>query len=141
VLDIVSAKIEATLRMAVWGVAAAVSGVVGLLFLLIALFMWLADRYGPLTACTILGLVFMVLALGAVLALALTRRQSEVRARQQRARAATAWWLDPRILAGGLEAVRLLGSRRTTLLLLAAVASGFLLSSVRPSEAADPPEP
>jgi hypothetical protein len=141
VIGDIKAKVDATLRAALWGIMAAVCGMVGTLFLLIALFIWLAAQYDVLTACVILGLVFVVLALVAALVFTLSRRQSELRSRQRRARTAAQGWLDPRMLASALEIVRLLGSRRTTILFVAAMASGFLLSAVQSSGKADPPDP
>ena len=143
-LDIVGeikARIAATLRAAVFGVIAAVCGVVGILFLLIALFIWLAAQYDVLTACVILGLAFVFIGLAATLAFMLPRRRADRLARQRRARVAAQWWLDPRVLAGGLEIVRLMRTRPNTMLLLAAIASGFLLSSLQSPDRTDPPEP
>jgi hypothetical protein len=137
VLDIfgdIKSKAEVTMRLALWGVIAGACCTVGVLFLLIALFVGLADRYDVLTACVVLGLLFVIVALAAALGFALARRHAAIRNRQLRTPAATQWWLDPAMLAGGLEIVRLLGRRRTTLLLVAAMASGFLLSNVQKTD-------
>jgi hypothetical protein len=135
----IKSKVELTLRVALWGTMAAASATVGVLFLLIALFLWLADRYDVVTACVVLGLLFVMLALAGALGFALTSRRAEVRSLQRRTSTptqstSTQWWHDPRVLAGGLEIVRLLGTRRTTLLLVAAMASGFLLSKVQQTD-------
>jgi hypothetical protein len=130
VLDIVGdlrTSVASTLRAAVWGIAAAICAVVGILFLLIAAFLWLAARYDALTACLVMGGAFVVIAVVAGVAFALIRRRADLQAKQRRARAA----LDPALLAGALQLARLVGSRQSMLLLVVAVASGFLLSAMR----------
>jgi hypothetical protein len=130
VLDIVGdlkTSVASTLRAAVWGIAAAICAVVGILFLLIAAFLWLAARYDALTACLVMGGAFVVIAVAAGVAFALIRRRADMQARQRRARAA----LDPALLAGALQVARLVGSRQSMLLLVIAVASGFLLSAMQ----------
>jgi len=132
VLDIIGdlkTSVASTVRAAVWGIAAAICGVVGILFLLIAAFLWLAARYDPLTACLVMGGAFVIVAIATGVAFALIRRQADLRARQRRARAA----LDPAVLAGALQVARLMSSRTSTLLLVVAAASGFLLSVMRSS--------
>ena len=131
-------SVDTTLRSALWGVIAAATGIVGLLFLIVAATIWLAATYDILTACVIMGLVFAVLALAATLGFVLTRRRAEQRARVRRAQVATQWWLEPTVLASGVQAVRLLGSRRATMLLVVAMASGFLLSAMRSGGARSP---
>jgi hypothetical protein len=136
VLDIIGdlkSSVATTVRAAVWGMVAAICAVVGVLFLLIAAFLWLAARYDVLTACVVMGGAFVVIAAGAGAAFALTRRRAEVRAKERRARAA----LDPAVLAGALQVAGLIGSRRSTLLLVVALASGFLLSAMRSSASTD----
>ena len=131
-LDIIGdlkTSVASTVRAAVWGIAAAICGVVGILFLLIAAFLWLAARYDPLTACLVMGGAFVIVAIATGVAFALIRRQADLRARQRRARAA----LDPAVLAGALQVARLMSSRTSTLLLVVAAASGFLLSVMRSS--------
>ena len=55
-------------RVLVWGVIAAVAAAVALVFFLIAAFIWLADRYSPLTAGLVLGGTFLLVALIALMA-------------------------------------------------------------------------
>jgi hypothetical protein len=102
--------------------------------LLIALFIWLASRYDVLTACIVLGLLLVIVALAAALAFSLARRQPARRTRESRPAVSTQWWLEPAVLAGGLQVVRVLGARRITTLVVAAMASGFLLSSLRSAD-------
>jgi hypothetical protein len=132
VLDIIGdlkTSVASTVRAAVWGIAAAICAVVGILFLLIAAFLWLAARYDPLTACLVMGGAFVIVAIVTAIAFALVRRQADLRAKQRRARSA----LDPALLAGALQVARLMSSRTSTLLLVVAVAAGFLLSAMRAS--------
>jgi hypothetical protein len=76
------AKIDAALESALWGVIAAAAASSGLLFLVVALFIWLAARYDPLTACLVLGVIFAAAAAVSATASALTGRPS--RRRQHR---------------------------------------------------------
>ena len=54
----VNARIDGALESALWGGIAVAAAGAGISFLLIALFLWLAARYGPLTACVALGTIF-----------------------------------------------------------------------------------
>jgi hypothetical protein len=126
-------SVASTIRAAVWGVVAAICAVVGVLFLLIAAFLWLAARFDALTACMVMGGAFVIIAVATGVAFALVRRRAETRARQRRARAV----LDPAVLAGALQVARLMSSRTSTLLLVVAVASGFFLSAMRSPAAMD----
>jgi hypothetical protein len=136
VLDIIGdlrTSVTTAVRAAAWGIAAAVCAVIGILFLLIAAFLWLAVHYDALTACLVMGGAFVVVAIATGVAFALIRRRAEVRAKQRRARAA----LDPAMVAGALQVARLMSSRTSTLLLVLAVASGFMLSAMRPTGTPD----
>src|SRR5215813_2273077 len=85
-------------QVAVWAAIAAVAAAIGVVFLLIAAFVWLADRYDPLTAGLVLGAAFVVLALIALIACIITRRRNITRARLELAarNSAGANWLDPK---------------------------------------------
>jgi hypothetical protein len=70
----VKARIDGALESALWGAIAAAAAGAGISFLLIALFLWLAARYGPLTACMALGTIFAAAAAVSAIAFALTGR-------------------------------------------------------------------
>src|SRR5215468_1106910 len=67
----------------VWAVLATVFGLVAAGFFLTAIFVWLADQYDPVTAGLVLGFLFLLLALIALLACVLTRRHNIERARTE----------------------------------------------------------
>src|SRR5215471_18744237 len=92
-------------QVAVWGAIAIVAAIVAAVFLLIAAFVWLAQRYDALTAGLVLGAVFIVVALIAFLACVITRRRNLTRARLELAARnnASAGFLDPKLLGVGLQ--------------------------------------
>jgi Putative Actinobacterial Holin-X, holin superfamily III len=136
----ISARVHATVRASMWGAVAGSTGVVGLLFLLIALFIWLSSQYDVLTACVVLGLLFVIVALAAALMFAQVRRRPDAPTAERVANPAAPWWLEPWVLGSLLQVVRVAGARRTSILLVAALASGFLLSSIQSSNRQDPAE-
>ena len=71
VLGGVKARIDDALEAVLWRVIAAAAAGAGLLFILIALFIGLAARYGALTACLALGLLFAVFSATAAIGFAL----------------------------------------------------------------------
>ena len=113
-------------QVAVWAAIAAVAATVALVFLLIAAFIWLADRYGPLTAGLVLGGVFIVIALIAIVACLIARRRNRERARLElAARSSDTSWLDPKVLAMGFQIGQAIGWRRlASLVALAVLAAG-----------------
>ena len=112
-------------QVAVWAAIAAVAATVALVFLLIAAFIWLADRYGPLTAGLVLGGVFIVIALIAIVACLIARRRNMERARLElAARSSDTNWLDPKVLAMGFQIGQAIGWRR-----LASLAAVGLLAA------------
>jgi len=109
-------------QVLVWAIITAIACSVALVFLLIAAFVWLADRYDPLTAGLVLGGVFVVVALVALAACLVVRRRNIERARVELAAGSgnTNWLdLDPKLLAIGFQVGQAIGWRR--LVSLAAV--------------------
>jgi putative Ca2+/H+ antiporter (TMEM165/GDT1 family) len=117
-----SASIQAALLLALAGLALLVS--VG--FFVAALHSWLAVWYGTIQASLLLGAAFLVLAVIVFLIAALVRRAAARRLRQQQERLA----LQPAALVATLMG-HLVGPKQTTLLMLAALLAGFLLSRPR----------
>jgi len=119
-------------QVLIWAVVATVASVVALVFLLIAAFVWLADRYDPLAAGLVLGCTFVVVALVALVASLVIRRRNMARARVELAAGDgnTSWLdpklLDPKLLAIGFQVGQAIGWRR--LVSLAAV--GFIAAGV-----------
>jgi hypothetical protein len=106
----------------VWFLIAAVSLTLALGFLCAAAFMWLANRYDAVTAGLILAGVFLAIALIAAVAAAMAQRRNRERARLELAARSRAGWLDPKLLAVGIEIGRTLGWRR----IIALAAAGVL---------------
>jgi Na+/melibiose symporter-like transporter len=78
VLDLTGAlrtRVDAALQSALWGAIAAAAAGAAALFLLIALFLALAERYDALTACLVMGAVFVAGAVVAALGCALVARR------------------------------------------------------------------
>jgi hypothetical protein len=105
----------------VWSVIAVVSLMLALGFFCVAAFVWLAGRYDPLTAGLILGGVFLAIAIIAAIAGWAARQRNIERARLALAARSQAGWLDPKLLAVGIEIGRTLGWRR----LITLVAAGL----------------
>lgn len=84
------------------------------LFLCVAGYHWFAFQFGPVYAALIMAAIFVLIAaIGAVVCMYGRRRTMEraILARAARAHAPS-WWLDPKILAAGMQAGRALGWQR-----------------------------
>jgi hypothetical protein len=124
----------------VWAVLATVFGIVAAGFFLTAIFVWLADQYDPVTAGLVLGFLFLLLALIALLACVLTRRHNIERARTELAARGSGGpaWLDPKLLATGFQIGQAIGWRKLVSLGVVAVL-GVVLA--REWQGAAPEEP
>jgi len=103
-------KVEARslITTLICAVVAGMSGVVAILFIGIAIFIWAADRYGSLQACLAMAGFFVLVALIAVAMLlyarskaakhAAVRAEEERREREEAARNAPPVWLDPALI-------------------------------------------
>ena len=109
----------------VWAlIAAAAAAAAAAVFLLVAAFVWLADRYGSLTAGVVLGCAFALIALIALLACLIARRRNMQRARLELAARNSASWLDPKLVAVGVQIGQAIGWRRLASLAALAVLAG-----------------
>jgi hypothetical protein len=108
-------------QVAVWAAVAVVASVVAVVFLLTAAFIWLAQRYDSVTAGLVLGGLFIVIALIALVACMIVRRHNIIHARLELAARSNAGpgLLDPKLLGVGLQIGQAIGWRR--LISLAAV--------------------
>jgi len=110
------------LVLAIIAAAAAAAAVV---FLLVAAFVWLADVYDSLIAGVVLGCAFALIALIALIACLMTRRRNMERARLElAARSSTTSWLDPKLVAVGVQIGQAIGWRRLAALGALAVLAG-----------------
>jgi hypothetical protein len=97
------------LVLAIIAAAAAAAAVV---FLLVAAFVWLADVYDSLIAGVVLGCAFALIALIALVACLMTRRRNMERARLELAARSNTSWLDPKLVAVGVQIGQAIGWRR-----------------------------
>jgi hypothetical protein len=106
----------------IWAAVAAIASTVALIFLLIAAFIWLSDRYDMVIAGLVLGIFFLAVALIAIIACVVVRRRNIERARLEleARRSANASLLDPKLMAVGYQIGQAIGWRK--LASLAAVA-------------------
>jgi hypothetical protein len=108
-------RVDAVVKCGVWGAIAIVALFAALLFFGAAVFVVAQAEFG--TIRTLLGFAgcFLAVALLAAIGLTVARRTAErrqSRIAQTAASAAAPWWLDPRLLAAGLDFGKTLGGRR-----------------------------
>src|SRR5215470_6750010 len=115
-------------QFAVSVVIALVATAIAVVFLLVAAFVWLADRYDPLIAGLILGGAFILLALIALAVALFTRRRNIERAERELAarRAAGGGLLDPKLLTVAMQIGQAIGWRRVASLVAAGVLAAGL---------------
>lgn len=101
-------------------IVAFVAAAAAIIFLLVAAFVWLADRYGGPVAGLALAGLFALIALIALATGLMIRRRNMERARLELAARSSASWLDPKLVAMGWQIGQAIGWRR--LASLAAVA-------------------
>ena len=109
----------------IWAVIAAAAAAGAVVFLLLALFVWLAQLYGALIAAVALGCAFALIALIALAVGLVARRRNMERARVELA-ARSSNWLDPRLLTVGVQIGQQIGWRRLVSLLGVALLAGGL---------------
>ena len=107
------AKTGLSSGVAVWAGVAIVGAAVTFGFVVLAAFIWLAERYSPLTAALILGAFFLLLTIIALIACKIAQGRNVQEAKVAlAARSNAASWLDPRYLGIGMQAMRAIGWRR-----------------------------
>jgi hypothetical protein len=105
----------------VWAVVAVVAAVVAAIFLLVAAYVWLSDVYDGLVAGLLLGGLFALIALVALVTAVLVRRRNMERARLELASRSSTSWLDPKLMAVGVQVGQAIGWRRIAALAAVAV--------------------
>ena len=105
----------------VWAVVAVVAAVVAAIFLLVAAYVWLSDVYDGLVAGLLLGGLFALIALIALVTAVLVRRRNMERARLDLASRGSTSWLDPKLMAVGVQVGQAIGWRRIAALAAVAV--------------------
>jgi hypothetical protein len=112
----------------IWAAVAAIASTIALIFLLIAAFIWLSERYDTLIAGLVMGMFFLAVALIAIAACVVVRRRNIERARLELEvrRNANANLLDPKLMAMGYQVGQAIGWRRVaSLAAVALLAAGL----------------
>ena len=110
----------------VWALLAVVFGVLTAGFVLLIAFIWLAERYDPLTAAIALAGLFLLATIVAAISCLWSRRRTIKQAELALAARRPAIWLDPKALGGAIQAGRAVGWRKLVPLL----AVGMLAAGV-----------
>lgn len=77
-----------------------------------AAFIWLADRYSPLTAALVLAAFFLLVTIAALIACQIAHGRTVEQARLALAARAQTPWLDPKYFGVALQVGRSIGMRR-----------------------------
>lgn len=110
----------------VFALIAAIAGLVAFVFFVFAGFIWLAERYSPLTAALILAGGFLLVAILCALGALLTQRRNSDRAKRALALRSQSPLFDPATLGIALQIGRTIGLRRIVPL----VAAGILAAAL-----------
>jgi hypothetical protein len=123
-------------QILIWAVIAVIAVVVAVIFLLVAAYIWLADRYGGVVASLVLAGVFALIALIAAVACLMIRRRNMERARLELAARTSASWLDPKLVGMGWQIGQAIGWRRLASLAAVAVLAASVAKEWSGREAA-----
>jgi hypothetical protein len=116
----------------VWAFIALLGAVVTFVFVLVTAYVWLADRYEPLIAALMLSGVFLLITILALVACAWTHNRIIARAELELATRRSTPWLDPRLMAGALQASRAVGGPKfVAVAAVALIATGIGLQWFR----------
>lgn len=115
----------------VWGVVATISVAAAFVFLCIAAFVWLSASYGAALAGVVMAVFFLAVSLIAMTLGLAARRRAVERARAElilaaAARGQSASWLDPKLLAVGVQLAQTIGLKR----ILPLAAAAFLATEL-----------
>jgi hypothetical protein len=132
----IQAKSGVTPSLFVWLAIVALALFSAFAFLCVAGYTWLAPQLGAVFAGLAMAGVFLLIALIAATAAAVSRssaRQRAILERAARAQAAQSWLLDPQLLTVAMQAGRSLGFERIVpAVLLGLLAAHWLRGSWRP---------
>jgi hypothetical protein len=123
----VKEQINTAIKTLIYGVIAASAGAVAFLFAVIAAFLWVQQRYDTIVASGVVGGMFLLVAVVALLSLSVSRRRAAKRkareAAEEEARAAPSWLADPTFLLTAFQIARSIGLGKLIPLALAGVAA------------------
>ncbi|HVT54831.1 MAG TPA: hypothetical protein VHD34_02105 [Xanthobacteraceae bacterium] len=122
--------IETMGKTLVYGVIAACAGVVAFLFAVVAAFLWAQQRYDTIVAAGTAAVIFLSVAVIALVSLAVARKRAARRKAREEAEAraaAPSWLSDPAMLLTVFQVARTIGFGKVIPLALAGIAAfGFL---------------
>ena len=101
----------------VWALLAVLFGIVTAGFVLLIAFIWLAERYDPLTAATALAGLFLLATIIAAVCCLWSRRRTIEQAELALTARRNATWLDPKALGSAIQVSRAVGWRKLVPLL------------------------
>ena len=134
------AKTGLSQAVVVCAVIAVIAALAALIFFVFAAFIWLAERYSPLTAALVLALAFLLIAILCALGALMAQRRTVDNAKRALAARSQSPWLDPGTIGMVFQVGRTIGLRRIAPL----VAAGFLAAALakewfrdRPDQNAD----
>jgi hypothetical protein len=110
----------------IWALLAVMFGTITVGSILLIAFIWLAERYDPLSAAVALAGFFLLVTTIALVCCLWSRRRTIERAELALAARGNATWLNPRVLGGAIQVGRAVGWRR----LLPLLAVGVLAAGV-----------
>ena len=110
----------------VFALIAATAAVVAFVFFVFAAFIWLAERYSPLTAALIVAGAFVLIAILCALGAVLSQRRTSERAKRALALRSQSPWFDPATLGIAMQLGRTIGLRRIAPLAAAGVLAAAL---------------
>ena len=108
------------------GAIAAAAGTVAFLFAVVAAFLWTQQHYDGIVASIVVGGMFLLVAVIALIWLSVARRRAERRKTREEAEAAAAapsWLSDPAMLLAAFQVARTIGFGKIIPLTLAGVAA------------------
>jgi hypothetical protein len=120
------AKTGLSAGVVIFAVLAALCAAMTFAFLVFAAFIWLAQRYSPLTAALVMCGLFLLLTILAGIGSLISRRSTIASAETKLASRASSPFFDPRMLGIGLQIGRAVGWRR----LVPLVAVGVIAASL-----------
>lgn len=123
-------RLDAALKSAICAIVAGIALVLALVFFAAAIFVLAQASYGTLKTCLGFAVFFLLVAALAGIVLLIQRRSAARMLAAARASAKPgSWWLDPRVVAAGLDLGKTLGGRRAMSLgLVGAFLIGLLMS-------------
>src|SRR5580700_1939404 len=137
----VQAKSGATPVLLVWYAIVGLALITTFVFLCVAGYVWFALQLGAVFAGLAMAGIFLLIALIAATAAAVSRRSARQRAileRAARAQASSSWLLDPKMLNIAMQAGRSFGWERIIpVVLLGFLAARWLGESRRPTAESD----